>query len=127
VYIQCSMVFVMVEMKLLHSQLLKERQRLLAELSEISRMRTENGQREGNPFGKREDDATEIFELEKKLAIEKQIKNNLDMIEHALEKYETGTYGLCDVCGQAIEPARLEALPYASLCLGCKSKQKKNG
>jgi len=43
-----------------------------------------------------------------------------------LQKYEAGTYGLCDSCGQAIEQARLEALPQANLCLICKAGQAKN-
>jgi len=116
----------MVEITLLHSQLVKERQRITDELADIKRARGENDQREGNPFGKREEDATEIFEFEKKLAIESQVSNNLAMIEHALKKYDAGTYGLCDNCGKPIEPARLEALPCASLCLSCKAKQKKN-
>ncbi len=34
-------------------------------------------------------------------------------VERALKKFEKGTYGLCDVCGRNIEPARLEALPLA--------------
>jgi RNA polymerase-binding transcription factor DksA len=117
----------MFDIKLLHNQLVRERQRLTDELAEVSRARVENDQREGSPFGKREEDATEVFELGKKLAIENQVRNNLAMIEHALKKYDSGTYGLCDVCGKAIEPARLEALPYASQCLTCNAKQKKNG
>ena len=47
-------------------------------------------------------------------------------IEHALKKFEEGTYGLCDSCGQPIAPERLEALPQASLCLNCKAQQAKN-
>ncbi len=116
----------MAEIILLHSQLIKERQRLSDELAEIKRARKESEAREGSPFGKREEDATEVFELEKKLAIESQVSNNLAKIEYALKKYDAGTYGLCDNCGKPIEPARLEALPYANLCLSCKAKQKKN-
>lgn len=78
--------------------------------------------REGSPFGKREEEATESFELEKRLALEKQIRANLGEIEHALSKFEKGTYGLCDICGQPINPERLEALPQATLCMSCKAK-----
>jgi RNA polymerase-binding transcription factor DksA len=82
--------------------------------------------REGSPFGKREEEATESFELEKRLALEKQIKDRLAEVEHALRKFEEGTYGLCDRCGQGIDPARLEALPEATLCLSCKALLAKN-
>ena len=78
--------------------------------------------REGSPFGKREEEATESFELEKRLALEKQIKANLSEIEDALSKFKKGTYGLCDICGQPINPERLEALPQAKLCMSCKAK-----
>ena len=82
--------------------------------------------REGSPFGKREEEATESFELEKRLALEKRLKEQLVDIGHALDKFDKGTYGLCDNCGQSIDPARLEALPQASLCLSCKTLMAKN-
>ena len=82
--------------------------------------------REGSPFGKREEEASEASELEKRLALEKKLRGTLAEIEHALEKYEAGTYGLCDSCGQPIELTRLQALPQANLCLSCKSRQAKD-
>jgi DnaK suppressor protein len=83
-------------------------------------------QREGSPFGKREEGATEAFELEKRMALERRLTDTLAEVEHALKKDEAGTYGICDLCGRPIEPARLEALPQASLCLECKELQAKN-
>ena len=82
--------------------------------------------KEGSPFGKREEGADEALELEKRLVMEQRLIESLNDIEHALEKYETGTYGLCDACGQPIEPARLEAMPQASLCLSCKASREKD-
>lgn len=82
--------------------------------------------REGSPFGKREEEADGAFELEKRLALEKGLREALGEIERALQKCEAGTYGLCDSCGQPIEQARLEALPQANLCLNCKARQKKD-
>ena len=82
--------------------------------------------REGSPFGKREEEADGVLELEKRMSQEKRLRTSLAEIEHALQKYEAGTYGLCDSCGQAIEQARLEALPQANLCLICKAGQAKN-
>jgi RNA polymerase-binding transcription factor DksA len=38
-----------------------------------------------------------------------------------------GTYGMCDLCGKPIAPARLEAVPQASFCLECKTRQTKSG
>lgn len=78
----------------------------------------------GNPLDEVEV-ATERFELEKKLTLEKRIRNDLAAVEHALGKFEKGTYGLCDNCGLPIGTARLEALPQANLCLSCKAREEK--
>ena len=112
---------------LLRSRLESERKRLIEELEQLkSAIRPADERREGSPFGKREEEATESFELEKRLTLEKRIRGQLAEVEHALHKFEDGTYGLCDGCGQPIDPARLEALPQASLCLSCKARQAKN-
>jgi len=112
---------------LLRSRLESERKRLIEELEQLeSSVRPAGERREGSPFGKREEEATESFEFEKRLALEKRIRDQLAGVEHALHKFEDGTYGSCDSCGQPIDPARLEALPQASLCLSCKAGQAKN-
>jgi len=112
---------------LLRSRLESEKERLTHELEQLkASVRPANERREGSPFGKREEEATETAELETRLNLEKRIRDQLVVVEHALSKFENGTYGLCDVCGQPIDPARLEALPEASLCLNCKASQAKN-
>ncbi len=45
------------------------------------------------------------------------LRESLDDVEHALAKFEAGTYGLCETCGQPIPPARLEAKPAARYCI----------
>ena len=110
----------------LYERLKKEKTQMLERLKQLKAGQVSGERREGSPFGKREEEASEAFELEKRLSLEKRLANTVAEIEHALEKYEAGTYGLCDSCGQPIEPARLEALPQASLCLGCKARQAKN-
>jgi len=112
---------------LLRSHLEGERKRLSEELEQLKGgVRPAEERREGSPFGKREEEAAESFELEKRLVLEKRIRDQLAEVEHALDKFEQGTYGLCDDCGKPIDPARLEALPQANLCLDCKAQQTKN-
>ena len=112
---------------MLRARLENERTRLNEEFEQLqANSSTAEERREGSPFGKREEEATETLELEKRLALENRIRIELVKIEHALHKIEEGTYGYCDSCGQAIDPARLEALPQATLCLNCKSQQAKN-
>ena len=111
---------------LLRSRLEQEQKRLTEELEQLkASVRSADERREGSPFGKREEEATESFELEKRLALEKRMKDQLADIECALHKFDEGTYGLCDSCGQPIDPDRLEALPQARLCLSCKAKNAK--
>ena len=116
------------DLKKLRAYLKSERARLNEELVQIkASVPTSEERREGSPFGKREEEATEALELEKRLAMEKRIREQLAEVEHALHKFEEGTYGSCDSCGQSIDPDRLEALPQASLCLNCKAQQAKDG
>jgi len=112
---------------MLRSRLENERKHLTEQLEQLEAdAQPTEERREGSPFGKREEEATESFELEKRLALEKQTRDQLAEVEHALAKFEKGTYGKCDICGKPIDPARLEALPQATLCLSCKANQTKN-
>jgi len=115
------------DFNILRSRLKSEQKRLIDQLEQLkASVRPAEERREGSPFGKREEEATESLELEKRLALEKRVREQLAEVEHTLHKFEEGTYGLCDSCGQHIDPARLEALPQANLCLSCKAHQAKN-
>ena len=114
-------------LNLLRSRLESEKRNLIGELEQLkANVRPTDERREGSPFGKREEEATESLELERRLALEKQVREQLAEVESALQKFEEGKYGLCEGCGQPIDPARLEALPQAKLCLSCKANQAKN-
>jgi len=112
---------------LLLARLEGEFKRLTAEMEQLkSTIRPADERREGSPFGKREEEATESYELERRLTLEKSIREQLAAVEHAIQKFDDGTYGLCDSCGKPIPPERLEALPQATLCLDCKARQAKD-
>jgi DnaK suppressor protein len=72
-------------------------------------------------------DAIRTVELEKSLALEQTLRALLGEVEHALQKMADGTYGFCDDCGKPIAAARLEALPWANLCIDDKSKRDGKG
>jgi RNA polymerase-binding protein DksA len=69
------------------------------------------------------DDATTAFEQAKDLALRQNLERILRQVEHALHQFEKGRYGICEECGQEIDPARLEVLPCATLCLKCKERR----
>lgn len=73
------------------------------------------------------DAGTQTFEQELAVGLENHRRGLLREIEDALERFEDGTYGICDNCNEEIEPARLEALPWAKTCLRCRSKQPGEG
>ena len=68
------------------------------------------------------DDATEAFEQAKDLALLQNAQRLLEQVRDALERLDDGTYGQCESCGESIDPARLEALPHATLCLRCQQR-----
>lgn len=111
----------------LYERLKEEQARLNSELAHMgSGERLDDERYKGGSFGKREEEANEAVEFEKRLILEKRLTDSLVEVNRAIEKYEAGSYGICDRCGKAIESARLEALPQASLCLDCKAHQAKD-
>jgi len=103
----------------------KERERLAEELRRLGDGNLSVGGREGNAFSKSTEAATGTTELARRVAFEQSLRGRLSGMEGALRKLDEGTYGICDGCGQAIDPARLETLPEASLCRNCADMQKK--
>ena len=63
------------------------------------------------------DVGTETFERSRDLAVDENLRNRLDKIDHALDKIEDHTYGSCEVCHREIPYERLEILPYTSFCV----------
>lgn len=65
------------------------------------------------------DDATMVYDQTVDMSTFNSVKNRLREIEESITKHEAGTYGICENCGREIDIARLEALPYTSLCMRC--------
>jgi DnaK suppressor protein len=62
---------------------------------------------------------TLAFERSQTEALIGQATNRLAEIDAALARLDAGTYGTCEVCGQPIGTARLEARPAARTCINC--------
>ncbi len=62
------------------------------------------------------------FEYEKELSIEQNTVDLLGKVERALDNIENGRYGICESCGKPIPMARLDVLPYVTLCVDCARK-----
>lgn len=77
-------------------------------------------------FGKRAGDFTAIAtEQEERAVTAEQLDLQLSVVNRAIVKVSEGSYGRCDDCGEAIESARLDALPTAIRCLKCQATTSK--
>src|SRR3954464_14685425 len=65
------------------------------------------------------DTATETYDRELDYTLEENSEHVLQEIEAALQRIQDGTYGQCTNCGKQIPEERLEARPYATLCIDC--------
>lgn len=63
------------------------------------------------------DVGTELFDRERDLGILEAVEGELAEVERALTRIDEGTYGTCEACGKEIGDDRLEAQPYARLCV----------
>jgi DnaK suppressor protein len=72
------------------------------------------------------DSASDSYDRDLTLTLASREQNVLNDINAALEKIESGEYGCCEQCAHLIDEARLDAVPYARLCLQCKEHQEKN-
>ena len=69
-------------------------------------------------FGKRVGEGTSMaVERLSQVAAYDKLRATLDDVDRALAKIDEGSYGRCDACGRPIPEGRLEALPWAVLCV----------
>ncbi len=62
------------------------------------------------------------FDQELTLSLLGSENGALDEIDGALERIKDGSFGQCEECGMKIPEPRLEAIPYAALCVQCASQ-----
>ena len=89
-----------------------ERDRLTAQIDSL-----EPGRSAGQVDDNFADSGQVAAEQGENQSLAAQLRNELDEVERALAKLDAGTYGLCETCGEAIAPARLEAMPAARFCI----------
>ena len=101
------------------------------------RLRGDTTQMEDNALNKDHNETTSMpnhmaelgsgnFAQEFTLSLLESENDALDQIEAAIERIEDGSYGQCKECGGKIPKSRLEAIPYAALCVRCASQQEED-
>jgi DnaK suppressor protein len=108
------MMSVAADLKVRLQQELDETQKEIARLEERLERKGDYGLGKGDPS---------IYEWEMCLALKQRAENKARSLEVALRKAEEGDYGICEVCGQPIDPARLAILPDTRRCIGCAQKR----
>ena len=114
-------------LRAIRKRLITEQERLESELHELMERTSSSANIERATEMSGYDDhpadlASETFEREKDLALEGNIADLLNKVNTALEKLDEGSYAICDSCGIEINAARMEALPWASLCRDCQDR-----
>lgn len=107
------------------AKLEERREELMRELNQDAVQHSDTGDFSARfpDYGdKEEDNAAEVEDFERNLSMEKNLEVSLFNVDKALRKIEEGTYGLCEKCGNQIDPQRLEAFPSATSCMDCKRK-----
>jgi len=109
-------------MAYLRGRLLEKRRELM---SAVRRGVSESRDRVTSAVGDEYDAAAEASDTEMLYGIAQIEAASLGEVEHALHKLSEGTYGKCERCGGRIPAARLNAMPFASLCVNCKQKEER--
>jgi RNA polymerase-binding protein DksA len=112
------------ELKVYRERLLSLRARLRGDVSQLAESALKKNRSESNgdlssmPIHMA-DIGSDNFEQEFTLSLMENDGATLSHIETSLERIEEGSYGQCDECGVKIPKARLNAIPYAVLCIKC--------
>lgn len=118
------------EKKGLKQALMDLRDRIIGEIQFLSSDNLSRSQRDAtgdlSGYGLHmADQGTDNFDREFALNLMSNDQDILYEIDEALARLEAGTYGKCERCGKYIDKGRLEALPFARLCIECKSEEER--
>ena len=100
--------------------LMKRRQEILDNQKPLADSMIDTNTRQGDLA----DQANGNNEVHIHLKLKQTDAKILIAIEEALQRVESGSYGVCRDCGDEISRARLEAIPWTRVCISCKEKQK---
>ncbi len=110
---------------------LEERRRELDDeiekmIADIQAM-TADEQTEGGTGGNHpSDEANDVRDAEQSLTMQLDLEEMRRQVVAALNRMDEGTYGLCQLCGNPIDPERLDALPYAAYDIQHQAEMERN-
>jgi len=99
-------------------KLLQQKETLLSEAGDARNSLPDEG-----VFPELGDQASAEIDKNFMLRLRGRERQLLKKIDEALDKIESGTYGICEACGEEINIKRLEARPVTTMCIECKTEQ----
>jgi len=102
--------------------LLKEREQIVGDVKQIVESSKEMGQDGIQDIG---DEAANIYNKQVLLSLNENERMRLKEVDEALDRIESGSYGICEECGGPISLKRLEVRPVAKYCVPCLTKLEK--
>jgi RNA polymerase-binding protein DksA len=118
------------DLKHFEQRLLEERDRLMKELATLRESIRSGTQRDSagdlSAYSFHMADlGTDAMEREKQFLFASAEGRQLNMVNEALRRLYQGDYGTCEACGEPIARERMDAMPYATLCIECKEKEER--
>lgn len=112
----------------LKAALLEERGKLIEQINEHEKEIEEALQNESAseriPDPSTAEGGTLSFEYEMARELDEAAADRVRQIDHAMERMEAGTYGICEECGKDIPMERLKFMPHVTLCVECARKKR---
>jgi phage/conjugal plasmid C-4 type zinc finger TraR family protein len=92
----------------------------IGELDEESdELARDSDQEGGVPSNHMADVGTNVYERERLMTFEQEMRDRVTAIEDALQRMDDGAFGTCERCGKQIPLARLRAMPFTRFCVDC--------
>lgn len=115
------------DLKRFEQKLLAEKERILKQLGFTSQVLLQPQKEMGGDLSSYSthpgDQGSDTYQRESASALATREYQQLLAIDEALKKITAGTYGTCEKCSKAIARERLEALPFARLCIPCRREE----
>lgn len=106
-----------------YDALIELRDRLVDDVRTLSAHSLSSNKQAGEELA---DVGSDNFIREMGISLMSEEGRKVQLIQDALQRLNDGSYGVCMDCDKKIQEARLEAIPYAQLCVGCKSQREKD-
>jgi RNA polymerase-binding protein DksA len=104
-------------------KLLKSRDEILSIASKVHK---QIGLREAPRDPDSAERAIELQNIDVLFEIDRETRQELRLINHAIERIDAGKYGICSACGGEIGSPRLHAIPYIDTCISCASLRERS-